>query len=62
MDNITLFVRVKAIRYFKIPPSLVADQLVNPVTRDLYLTEAGELEITSGTIWDPGEKTANHLL
>ncbi len=53
---------VKEIRYFKIPPSLVADQLINPVTRDLYLTEAGELEIARGTIWDPGEKAANNFL
>ncbi len=43
---------IREIKYFKIPQPLVEEQKNNPVTRDLYLTEAGEIEVERGTIWN----------
>ncbi len=53
---------VNELRYFRLPASLINEQRKNPVARDLYLTETGELEVEEGTIWDLEGKTADNLL
>lgn len=50
------------IRYHKIPDLLVEEQKTNPLTRDLYFTEIGEIEIEQGTIWNPEQKLENNML
>jgi len=53
---------IKKIRYYIIPGALINDQKSNPVTKDLYITEAGEIEVEKGTFWDSGSKLENNLL
>ncbi len=53
---------MKEIRYFKIPLPLVEEQKLNPLTRGLYFTEIGELEVEQGTIWNQEKKMENYLL
>lgn len=53
---------MKRLRYFKIPAPLIDEQLKNTITRDLFLTETGEIEIEQGTIWRNSASTENHLL
>ncbi|MEN8117676.1 MAG: AraC family transcriptional regulator [Bacteroidota bacterium] len=53
---------IKEIRYFRIPEPLVAIQKNNPITRELYLTEIGEVEVERGTIWGPDAECENYLL
>src|SRR5660398_16193 len=49
-------------RYFRIPTPLLEEQKKNVLTRDLYLTEIGEIEIKGGTIWSSNSKLENYLL
>ncbi len=53
---------IHEIRYFRLPASLINLQKVNPGTRDLYLTETGEIEVKEGTIWDSWGEAENNLL
>jgi AraC-like DNA-binding protein len=53
---------VNQLRYFRLPASLINEQKKNPLARDLYLTETGELEVEEGTIWDSEGKTDDSLL
>lgn len=53
---------IKEIRYFKIPPPLLKEQKENLMTGDLYLAEAGEIEVEKGSIWDTGKKLENNTL
>ena len=53
---------IKEIRYFNIPLPLIDEQKVNPLTRDLYFTEIGEIEVERGTIWSSAEKLENNML
>lgn len=53
---------VNKLRYFIFPDSLLKEQQENPLARDLFLTETGELEIDEGAIWDSEGKTADNLL
>ncbi|GAB1454279.1 AraC family transcriptional regulator [Draconibacterium sp.] len=53
---------IKEIRYFKVPSSLIEEQRINPLTRALYFTEIGEIEIMQGTIWGSAEKLENNIL
>jgi YesN/AraC family two-component response regulator len=53
---------MKEIRYFKIPVPLIEEQKSNPLVRNLYFTEIGEIEVEKGTIWDPVEKLENNML
>jgi AraC family transcriptional regulator, arabinose operon regulatory protein len=53
---------MKEIRYFKIPVPLIEEQKANPLTRGLYFTEIGEIEVERGTIWSSGEKLENNML
>lgn len=53
---------MKEIRYFKIPIPLIEEQKANPLTRDLYFTEIGEIEVERGTIWGQSEKLENNML
>lgn len=52
---------VKEIRYFRLSDIQVDYQSQNPVNGNLYLTEAGELEVGEGTIWN-GRSGENYLL
>ncbi len=45
---------VKQIRYFRLPPIPEEGQATTLSWQDLYLSEAGELEIEEGTIWNGG--------
>ena len=49
-------------RYYQIPLPLVDEQKINPITRDLYFTEIGEIEINPDSIWDSSNKLENNLL
>lgn len=53
---------MKEIRYYRIPNPLVEEQRKNTLTRDLYLTEIGEIEVQGGTIWDSNSKLEDYLL
>jgi AraC family transcriptional regulator, arabinose operon regulatory protein len=53
---------VNELRYFRLPEALINEQRKNPLARDLYLTETGELEVEEGTIWDSEGTTADNLL
>jgi len=53
---------IKEIRYYRFPSPLINEQQSNPITRDLYFTEIGEIEIEKGTIWENPGKQENHLL
>lgn len=53
---------IKEIRYFRLPVSLMDEQRKNEITRDLYFTEIGEIEVEQGTIWNLSQKLENHLL
>jgi len=53
---------MKEIRYYKIPFPLIEEQKANPLTRDLYFTEIGEIEVEGGTIWNLDEKLDNNML
>ncbi|SHF52438.1 transcriptional regulator, AraC family [Mariniphaga anaerophila] len=52
----------KEIRYFRLPVSLREEQKANPVTKDLYLTETGEIEVEPGGSWRSLTKLSNNLL
>lgn len=50
---------IKNIRYYKIPAPLIEELHSNPLTCDLFITEAGEIEVQRGTIWGnelPGDR------
>ncbi len=47
---------IKEYRYFKIPAPLIEEQKTNQFTRNLYITETGEIEVERGTIWSKPEK------
>jgi len=53
---------MKKIRYFRLPVPLLQEQKSNPVTKDLYITETGEIEIEAGSIWENSEKKDGNLL
>ena len=53
---------VNKLRYFRFPEPLLKEQQKNPVARDLYLTETGELVVEEGTIWNSEGKTDDNLL
>lgn len=53
---------MKEIRYFSLPVPLLQEQKSNPVTKDLYLTDTGEIEVEAGSIWKTTEKKDNNLL
>ncbi|MBT3385085.1 MAG: helix-turn-helix transcriptional regulator [Prolixibacteraceae bacterium] len=49
-------------RYFKIPVPLIDGQKKNSFTKDLFLTETGEIEVEQGTIWGTNKKLESYLL
>ncbi|MDX1284370.1 MAG: AraC family ligand binding domain-containing protein, partial [Draconibacterium sp.] len=49
-------------KYYRIPSPLIEEQKQNTLTRDLFLTETGEIEVEQGTIWGSTEKLNNYLL
>jgi YesN/AraC family two-component response regulator len=53
---------IKEIKYYRIPAPLINEQKNNKLTRDLYFTEIGEIEVAGGTIWSQAEKLENNLL
>jgi len=53
---------IKELKYFRIPAALIEQQKKNPLTRDLYLTEAGEIVVEQGTIWGSSQNLNNYLL
>lgn len=53
---------MKILKYFKLPVSLIEGQKINQLTRDLYLTEIGEIEVERGTIWNTDKKLEYNLL
>lgn len=53
---------IKEIRYYKIPTPLIEEQKINDLTRNLYFTEIGEIEVERGTIWSSVEKLENNML
>ncbi len=52
---------LKEIKHYNLPPT-IPDDNKSYGSGDLYLVEAGELEIEEGTSWDSGVKTENNLL
>lgn len=52
----------QSIRYHKLSVPLAEEQKSNPLTRDLYFTEIGEVEIEQGTIWQLENKLENFML
>lgn len=52
----------KEIRYFRLPEPVINELKKNPVARDLYISETGELEIMRDTIWETPGLLENHLL
>ncbi len=53
---------IKSLKYYSFPAPLIEEQKINPLTRELYLTETGEIEIEKGTIWDSNKKLEFNLL
>ena len=53
---------VKSLKYFSLPVPLIEEQKINPVTRDLYLTEIGDIVVEKGTIWNIDKKMEFNLL
>ena len=53
---------MKEIRLYKIPVPLIEEQKSNPLTKDLYFTMIGEIEVENGTIWSVIEKLENYML
>jgi len=53
---------VNEIRYYTFSASHILEQKMNQVTKGLYLTEIGELEVEEGTIWDYTGKREVYLL
>ncbi len=53
---------IKEIRYYRLPVALIEEQKANNITRDLYITEAGEIEMQQGAFWSMGAKLENNLL
>jgi AraC family transcriptional regulator, arabinose operon regulatory protein len=53
---------IHEIKYFKLPQLLIEEQKNNPATKDLYLTEIGEILVDQGDIWDYGHNLENHML
>lgn len=49
-------------RYYKIPIPLIEEQKINVLTRDLFITECGEIEVKQGTIWGSNPVQENYLL
>ena len=49
-------------RYYRIPTPLIEEQKKNALTRNLYLTEIGEIEVEQGTIWSENSTDENYLL
>lgn len=47
---------------YKIPIPLIEEQKKNALTRNLYLTEIGEIEVVQGTIWSENASDENYLL
>ena len=52
---------LKEIKHYNLPNSLL-DENKGGGTRDLYLVEAGELELGKGSSWDSGSRTESNLL
>ena len=53
---------IKEIKLFRLPLSLISEQKTNLLTRDLYLTETGEIEVGGNSIWVSGKKKDNYIL
>lgn len=53
---------VKEIRYFRLPVPLIDEQKLNLLTKDLYFSEIGEIEIPQATIWDSSGPLEDNLL
>lgn len=49
-------------RYFILPAALIKLQKENPLFRNLFLTEIGEIEINGGKIWNPEKRNDTNLL
>ncbi|WP_167610894.1 AraC family transcriptional regulator [Maribellus sediminis] len=53
---------IRELKYYCLPHALVEDQKINKITGDLYLTEIGEIEVSSGSIWNSEITTNAYLL
>lgn len=53
---------IREIRYYKIPSPLVDAQKLSSLSRDLYITECGEIEVKQGTIWGSESEQEDYLL
>ncbi len=53
---------IRKIRYFVLPALLVEEQKQNPLTRDLWLAETGEIRVSEGAVWAPGFPDDKHRL
>lgn len=49
-------------RYYRIPTPLIDEQKNSVLSKDLYLTETGEIRVEQGTIWDSDCELENNLL
>jgi AraC family transcriptional regulator, arabinose operon regulatory protein len=49
-------------RYQKIPPYIVEELRVNPLTRDLYFCELSEVLIKRNTLWSEQQRLDDHFL
>jgi AraC family transcriptional regulator, arabinose operon regulatory protein len=53
---------IREIRYYRLPIALIDEQKNNPITKDLYITEAGEIEVDKGTYWNSRVKLHNYFI
>jgi len=53
---------IQKTKYFTLPQPIVNEEKANPLTKDLYLTEIGEITVEKGTIWGSDTELENHLL
>ena len=53
---------IRELKYYRIPNALVEDQKINKITGDLYLSEIGEIEVCSGSIWNSELTSTSNLL
>ena len=49
-------------RFFKLPPYIVSEQQINPLTKDLYICELSEILIKKNTLWSNHDKLEDHQL
>jgi len=53
---------VKKIRYYRLPVPLINEQRLNLLTKDLYFSEIGEIEVSAASFWSSHGPLEDNLL